>query len=312
MRARSIKPGICDNEILGTADPFYTLLFERLWLMADREGRLEDRPMRIKAQAFPYREGLDVEPMLAWLAKHGFIQRYQIDGNRFIQVSKFAEHQSPHIKEAVSKIPAPDKPGASPVQASDEEQPKPALAALTPSSLTPDSGLLTPDSGLLTARTPESSPAAPVHAAAQEVFQHWQREWNHPSAKLDGKRLKRIEVRLKDFTVGQLRDAITGFKHSPWHTGTDPKGDGVVYDGIETLLRDTSQVEIGLRLFAHPPRPPPKPEQLSPVERVLRANGVSRDGRVVAEQFGSGDAGVGDVDGHVREPPYAGFRRIGS
>jgi hypothetical protein len=43
MRARSIKPGICDNEILGTADPLYTLLFERLWMMADREGRLEDR-----------------------------------------------------------------------------------------------------------------------------------------------------------------------------------------------------------------------------------------------------------------------------
>jgi hypothetical protein len=147
MRARSIKPGICDNEILGTADPFYTLLFERLWMMADREGRLEDRPLRIKAQAFPYRDGLDVEPMLAWLHTHGFIQRYSHDGCRFIQVLKFVEHQSPHIKEAASKIPAPDKPGASPVQAPDEEQPKPALAALTPSSLTPDSGLLTPDSG---------------------------------------------------------------------------------------------------------------------------------------------------------------------
>lgn len=142
MRARSIKPGICDNEILGTADLVYTVLFERLWMMADREGRLEDRPLRIKAQAFPYREGLDVDPVLQWLHDRGFILRYLIDGNGFIQVLKFSEHQSPHIKEAPSKIPAPDKSGASTIPAPEI----PAPAALTPSSLTPDSGLLTPDS----------------------------------------------------------------------------------------------------------------------------------------------------------------------
>lgn len=152
MRARSIKPGICDNEVLGTSDLAYTVLFERLWMMADREGRLEDRPLRIKAQAFPYREGLDVEPLLQWLHDHGFILRYASAGNRFIQVVKFGEHQSPHIKEAPSKIPAPDKDGAKTVRVLDQpdkctglEPEKPAPAALTPSSLTADSGLRTPD-----------------------------------------------------------------------------------------------------------------------------------------------------------------------
>lgn len=145
MRARSIKPSICDNEILGTADLIYTVLFERLWMMADREGRLEDRPLRIKAQAFPYREGLDVDPVLQWLHDRGFILRYAVSGNRFIQILKFSEHQSPHVKEAPSKIPAPDKTGASTGQAPEI----PAPAALTPSSLTPDSGLLTPDSRVM-------------------------------------------------------------------------------------------------------------------------------------------------------------------
>jgi len=113
--------------------------------------------------------------------------------------------------------------------------------------------------------------------AALTVFVHWQREWNHPSTKLDQKRRKRIEARLKDFTADQLRDAISGFKHSPWHTGTDPKGQGTVYDSIDTLLRDNAQVETGLRLFAHPPRPPPKPETAHDrMQRLLNGNDDSR------------------------------------
>jgi hypothetical protein len=148
MRARSIKPGICDNEILGTADPFYTLLFERLWLMADREGRLEDRPARIKAQAFPYRDGLDVEPMLTWLSENEFIARYETAGKRYIQILAFLKHQNPHKHETASVIPAM----AVEVQPMAVEQPPlPVVArsSLTPSSLTPDCGLLTPDCSAL-------------------------------------------------------------------------------------------------------------------------------------------------------------------
>jgi hypothetical protein len=144
VRARSIKPGICDNEVLGTADPFYTLLFERLWMIADREGRLEDRPLRIKAQAFPYRDGLDVEPMLAWLAKEGFIVRYEIDGKRYIQVLEFKKHQKPHANEQDSVIPPPKKELGTTKVVPEHNQGS-SMDALNPSSLNPDSGLLTPD-----------------------------------------------------------------------------------------------------------------------------------------------------------------------
>jgi len=30
------------------------LLYPGLWMLADREGRLEDRPLRIKAEILPY------------------------------------------------------------------------------------------------------------------------------------------------------------------------------------------------------------------------------------------------------------------
>lgn len=274
MRARSIKPSICDNEVLGTADLAYTVLFERLWMMADREGRLEDRPLRIKAQAFPYRDGLDVDPLLNWLSEKGFIQRYAVADKSYIQVSTFAKHQSPHVKEAPSTIPAPDSPGASTRQAPEI----PAPAALTPSSLTPDSGLLTADSSSLRSHSSAAPPVARERDdAAQTVFVHWQQVWNHPSTKLDRKRRKRIEARLKDFSTDQLRDAISGFTNSPWHNGTDPKGQGTVYDSIDTLLRDNAQVEKGMALFAHPPRPPPKPETAHDrMKRLLNGNDDSR------------------------------------
>lgn len=153
MRARSIKPGICDNEVLGTADPFYTLLFERLWMIADREGRLEDRPLRIKAQAFPYRDGLDVEPMLAWLAQNGFIARYEVDGTRCIQILAFLKHQNPHKHETTSVIPAMAV-DLQPLAVDQPKLPVVARSSLTPSSLTPDCGLLTADSNTLATDAP--------------------------------------------------------------------------------------------------------------------------------------------------------------
>ncbi|WP_371355570.1 phage replication protein [Pseudomonas chlororaphis] len=106
-RARNIKPALFKNEILGVSDPMHTLLFEGLWLLADRAGRLEDRPLRIKGEIFPYREGLDMESMLNWLSSEGFIVRYLVDGKRFIEICNFEKHQNPHKNEPESEIPDP-------------------------------------------------------------------------------------------------------------------------------------------------------------------------------------------------------------
>ncbi|MEH6565585.1 MAG: phage replication protein [Halopseudomonas sp.] len=105
-RARNIKPGLFKNEVLGVADPLATLLFEGLWLLADRDGRLEDRPLRIRAEIFPYRDGLDIESLLNWLSDNEFIVRYTCEGKRYIQVNNFEKHQNPHKNEAPSEIPA--------------------------------------------------------------------------------------------------------------------------------------------------------------------------------------------------------------
>lgn len=105
-RARNIKPSLFTNELLGVADPLLTILFISLWCQADKAGRLEDRPLRIKASAFPYREGVDADGLLTDLDKHGFIRRYVVGELRLIEILNFAKHQKPHHTEKESELPA--------------------------------------------------------------------------------------------------------------------------------------------------------------------------------------------------------------
>lgn len=105
-RARNIKPGFFKNELL-VEMPFETrLLFIGLWTLADREGRFEDRPKRIRAEIFPY-DQCDVDSMLDVLAEAAFLLRYEVDGKKYCQILNFAKHQMPHHKEVASEIPSP-------------------------------------------------------------------------------------------------------------------------------------------------------------------------------------------------------------
>lgn len=105
-RSRNIKPTFFSNEYLGDLDPLARLLFVGLWCQADREGRLQDRPKRLKIDVLPYDE-CDVDRLLNDLAesKGDFIKRYTVDGNKYIQINNFLKHQNPHKKEAPSVIP---------------------------------------------------------------------------------------------------------------------------------------------------------------------------------------------------------------
>lgn len=165
MRARNIKPGFFINEVLAEVEPLGRILFIGLWSLADREGRLEDRPRRIKAEVLPY-DDCDVDALLDNLARRDFILRYQVDGNRYIQVANFDKHQRPHQNEKESEIPAPtvlDEPSeavtleddtdtrpikeASPSHQGNKCLP-PREQALRSDSLIPDTGYLNADTGV--------------------------------------------------------------------------------------------------------------------------------------------------------------------
>lgn len=107
-RARNIKPSFFQNEDLIELPYEARLLFIGLWTLADREGRLENRPKKIKMTLFPA-DDINVSEQLLNISKFGFIELYTVDGLNVIQVVNFVKHQTPHGLEKDSNLP--DKEG---------------------------------------------------------------------------------------------------------------------------------------------------------------------------------------------------------
>ena len=107
-RKRELRPSFFINEYLAELPFEARLLFAGLWTIADRRGRLEDRPLRIKGQLFPY-DNLDIDRLLQMLAdsEDEFIIRYAVDGRKYIQITNFEKNQHIHKDESESTIPPP-------------------------------------------------------------------------------------------------------------------------------------------------------------------------------------------------------------
>jgi hypothetical protein len=137
MRARNLKPGFFKNPELLELPPEARLLFAGLWCVADKAGRLEDRPRKIKIELFPA-DTFEVEPLLEALEGKRLIHRYTVDGVGYIQVVNFGKHQNPHKTEAESRIPPPPGSGESTEQLPLDNGSRPA-DSLIPDSLIPSS-----------------------------------------------------------------------------------------------------------------------------------------------------------------------------
>ena len=106
-RSRLLKPGFFKNEVLSDLEPLDRLLFAGLWTLADREGRLEDRPRRIKNELFPC-DDYDVDAGIYRLASAEFVERYTSCNIRVLLIVNFSKHQSPHGTEKDSLLPNRD------------------------------------------------------------------------------------------------------------------------------------------------------------------------------------------------------------
>lgn len=183
-RSRNIKPSIMDNEELADLEPLTRLLFVYLWMLADREGRLEDRPKRIAAQALPYDRAADVGAMLDDLHKAGFIERYTAGGVSCILILSFTKHQAPHGTERDSTLPDADgmftvhsrgkngySTGETQLVDSLLTVKKLSVNTLIPDSLIPDS--LIPDSGESAAPKPRATKKCPVSFTITKELADW-------------------------------------------------------------------------------------------------------------------------------------------
>ena len=103
-RARNIKPSFFLNEDIVELPCEARLLFIGLWTLADREGRLENRPKKIKMSLFPA-DDINVSEQLSNISKYGFIELYNADDTDVIQITNFVKHQTPHGLEKDSELP---------------------------------------------------------------------------------------------------------------------------------------------------------------------------------------------------------------
>lgn len=135
-RARNIKPGFFSNPELVELRYEVRLLFIGLWTLADREGRLEDRPKKIKMELFPA-DDIDIDTAISDLGASGFVRRYEVDNVKIIQILNFTKHQKPHHQEKESELP--EEPTCEPLRTMERVNPSDSLN-LIPDTLNTDTG----------------------------------------------------------------------------------------------------------------------------------------------------------------------------
>lgn len=106
LRCRMIQPQFFTSEQVVNCSFGARILFQGLWCLADREGRVQDRPSQIKLALFPV-DKVNIERLFSELVSVGLIVRYEAEEQRCIWIPRFKNNQPIHPHEAKSTLPEP-------------------------------------------------------------------------------------------------------------------------------------------------------------------------------------------------------------
>lgn len=193
-RSRNIKPAFFKNEFLAEAEPFARLLFIGLWTLADKNGILEYRPKRIKAELFPYDDDFDVNRCLTVIERLGFIHVLEGESKEWIHIKNFTKHQRPHHTENTSN---PDPKSMIIKCSNDLTVTQPLSNGVT----CPDSLNLIPDS-LNTDSLHKENPSRKQKKEKRERFEDWYQ--HYPLKKSKAAALKSWERQNLDERADEL------------------------------------------------------------------------------------------------------------
>ena len=104
-RIRTVKPDLFLDDDLGQLSMVARYLYVGMILNADKAGRLDDRPVKLKACILPY-DDVDIVSALDELASRDYVFRYEVDGRSYLQIRSWERHQKPHPREQESTRPA--------------------------------------------------------------------------------------------------------------------------------------------------------------------------------------------------------------
>lgn len=116
-RIRTIKPEFPQSESMGRVSRDARLLFILIWTIVDDEGRARADSRMLARVLYPYDDGeegavktsrVDIERWLAELEDQECVIRYEVDGNTYLQICNWLNHQKID-KPSRSKIPQFDE-----------------------------------------------------------------------------------------------------------------------------------------------------------------------------------------------------------
>jgi len=109
MRIRSIKPEFWESESLGRVSREARLLFIGLFSCCDDVGRARASSRLLASRLFPYDEDA-FKKLPSWISElenQGCIRLYQVDGESYLDIPKWQNHQKID-KPSASKLPSFD------------------------------------------------------------------------------------------------------------------------------------------------------------------------------------------------------------
>jgi hypothetical protein len=274
-RIRTIKPDFWSDPDVVACSPLARLLWIGTWNHADDYGVLKDEPEKLKLQILP-NDPCDPHSLVAELVDHGrLLRKVAPDGTRVLVIRTFCVHQKID-RRAVGRWGHPDEfsdpqgptdPPGSRRSTTDPHHSPPVPATSPPIPTDPHHTNGTERNGKEKKRDVEpssppdlrlvaepESPAATVPDQIRSLFAEWQEVTGHKRAVLDEKRKRYFRKALKLFPYEDVRDALRGWAHSPWHRGQNEQG--TTYDGVHMILRDAEQIEKFRALERDPKRRP--------------------------------------------------------
>lgn len=102
-RIRTIKPEFFTSEDIVQLSPHARLLYIATWCEADKEGRLQWKPLTLKIRYFPV-DDVDIRALCEELIDAGLVVPY---GDGLAYIPKFGAHQHINPRESASQLPAP-------------------------------------------------------------------------------------------------------------------------------------------------------------------------------------------------------------
>lgn len=112
-RIRAIKPEFFSSETIAKLSRDARLTFIGLWTEADDYGRLPDNPRVLKGHLWALDDdvtSVDVSLHIQQMIDHALVERYEVDGRRYLRIRSWEEHQKMNRK-AGAKHPAPPSAG---------------------------------------------------------------------------------------------------------------------------------------------------------------------------------------------------------